>query len=512
MYTLGDLPRNGAARFADRTAIVFGDNRYTYDEFNRRVNRCAQALVTLGIPSRGRIAILADNCAKYLEIYFAAAKLGASVTPINVRLGDGEVDFVVSDSEAVVFVVGEGYESRARGLRGRVGTVQHWISLDTAVGGFHDYEALLAGAAESEPDPDRYPVAEDDLAVLMYTGGTTGRPKGVMLSHRNMMTAAIAAAIEFGATKDDATCFALPIFHVSWWPIPMMLLVGGKVCMSRRPDLDGILRLIQDEKCTHINLVPTIYSWLVDHPDAAAYDLSSLRIASYAGSPFPVEILKACITRFGNIFAQGYGATETAGAPITVLGVDDHHLDGPGVRYLASAGRPGVCSTVKVVDESDRTLEPGEIGEVWVRGSHVMLGYWKNPELTARALHGGWYHTADLGYLDEQGILFLTDRKSDMIITGGENVYPKEVEDVLYTHPAVRECSVVATPSRSWGEIVHAAVVLAPDSTVTADDLIAHCKSTLAGYKCPRAVTFLEFLPKTAVGKISKKDIKELIA
>lgn len=448
MYTLGDLPRNGAARFGDRTAVVFEDTRYTYDEFNRRINQCAHALIGLGMGSGDRIAILADNCVKYLEIYFAAAKLGVSVTPINVRLGEDEIAFIVSDSEAVTFVLGVGYEDRAVGLRSRNTAVRHWISLDSLLDGFHHHDALLAGATGAEPDAG--PVAEDDLAVLMYTGGTTGRPKGVMLSHRNMMTAAIAAAIEFGATKDDATCFALPIFHVSWWPIPMMLLVGGKVCINRRPELDAVLRLLQDERCTHINLVPTVYGRLVDHPDAGRYDLSSVRIASYAGSPFPVEILKACITRFGDIFAQGYGATETAGAPITVLGVDDHRLDGLGSRYLASAGRPGVCSTVKVVDESGRILGPGEMGEVCVRGSHVMLGYWKNPELTARVLHDGWYHTADMGYLDEDGVLFLTDRKTDMIITGGENVYPKEVEDVLYTHPAVLECSVVATPSRSW--------------------------------------------------------------
>ncbi len=511
MYTLGDLPRNGAALFGDRTAVVYEDNRYTYDELNRRINRCARALITLGLAPGDRLAVMADNCAKYLELYFAAAKLGMSITPINVRLGDNEIDYVVADSECSAFAVGDGYEPRAAGLRDRLAAVQHWLSLDTTLSGFHDYEGLLASASEDEPDRDLYQVREDDLAILMYTGGTTGVPKGVMLSHRNAMTAAIAAALQLGMTKDDSTCFALPIFHVAWWPIPMVLLVGGKACIVRQPELNAMLSLIETERCTHLNLVPTVYGWLADDPRAADYDLSSLRIMTYAGSPFPVATLKRCIRRFGDIFTQAYGATETAGGPITIFDSADHHLDGDGARLLASAGRPAVCSRVKVVGDAETTLGPGEIGEVCVTGAHIMIGYWKNPELTAQALRGGWYHTGDMGYLDEQGFLFLTDRKSDMIITGGENVYPTEVENVLHMHSAVLECAVVGTVSDKWGETVHAVIVLRPGAAATAEELIDHCKLTLARYKCPKAVTFVESMPKTAIGKISKKDAKELI-
>ena len=511
MYALGDLPRNGASRFGDRTAVVFGDNRYTYDELNRRINRCAQALITLGLEPGDRLAVMADNCAKYLELYFAAAKLGMSVTPLNIRLGDNEIDHILADSECNVFAVGDGYEPRAAALRDRFAAVQHWLSLDTTLSGFHDYEALLASASEDEPDRDRYQVDEDDLAILMYTGGTTGLPKGVMISHRNAMTGTIAAALHFSMTKDDATCFALPIFHIAWWPIPMVLLVGGKACIVRQPEPRSMLSLIETERCTHLNLVPTVYGRLADDPTTADYDLSSLRIMSYAGSPFPVTILKRCIRQFGNIFAQAYGATETGGGPITVLDAADHHLEGEGARLLASAGRAGVCSRVKVVGDDDTTLGPGEIGEVCVKGAHIMIGYWKNPELTAKALRGGWYHTGDMGYLDEQGFLFLTDRKSDMIITGGENVYPSEVENVLHTHSAVHECAVVATPSAEWGETVYAAIVLRPGAAATAEELIDHCKLTLARYKCPKAVTFVDSMPKTAIGKISRKDVKVLI-
>ena len=511
MYTLGDLPRNGAAWFRDRTAVVFEEDRYTYDELNRRVNRCAQALITLGLGPGDRLAVMADNCAKYLELYFATAKLGMSITPLNVRLGDKEIDFILADCECGAFAVGDGYEPRAAELRDRFGAVQHWLSLDSTLSGFHDYEALLAGASEDEPDRDRYRVHEDDLAILMYTGGTTGLPKGVMISHRNAMTGTIAAALHFAMTKDDATCFVLPMFHVAWWPIPMVMLVGGKACIVRQPDLTAILSLIESERCTHLNLVPTVYAWLADDPRTADYDLSSLRIMSYAGSPMPAAVLKRCIRQFGNIFAQAYGATETGGGPITVLDAADHHLEGEGARLLASAGRAALCARVKVVDEADTTLGAGEIGEICATGAHIMTGYWKNPELTAKALRGGWYHTGDMGYVDHEGYVFLTDRKSDMIITGGENVYPTEVENVLHTHSAVLECAVVAISSEQWGETVHAAVALRPGAAATAEELIDHCKATLANYKAPKAITFVESVPKTSIGKISRKDARELV-
>jgi acyl-CoA synthetase (AMP-forming)/AMP-acid ligase II len=229
---------------------------------------------------------------------------------------------------------------------------------------------------------------------------------------------------------------------------------------------------------------------------------------TYAGSPFPVEVLRKCIKKFGNKFAQGYGATETAGAGISGLTWREHHLEGPKAKYLASAGKPFPSSRVKIVDDSDRTLSPGEHGEICAKGKYLMMGYWKNPKLTAEVLKGGWYHTGDMGYLDEEGYIFLTDRKADMIITGGENVYPKEVEEVVYRHPAVRECTVVSAPDAKWGEVVQAVVVLHPGKQVTSEEIIEHCKKELAGYKCPKAVAFWNSIPKTIIGKIIKKDIK----
>jgi long-chain acyl-CoA synthetase len=510
MYTLADLPRKGAALYGPRTAVVFETTRLTYAELNRRVNQAAHMLTDLGLQPGERLTVLSDNSTRYLETYFAAAKVGLSVTPLNTRLSDAELEYIVEDSEAVALVAGDGYEARAATLLRSVPALRVGVSLDCELDGFTSYEEELAKAPEHEPDPSREP-AEDDLAVLMYTGGTTGAPKGVMLSHRNVMTAAIADAIAMQFTKDDATCFVLPIFHVSWWPILSLLLVGGKVVINRVPDLNQILRLIQDEKCTHMNAVPTIYGWLIEMAPGDSYDLSTLRLLTYAGSPIAVQVLKRAMTTFGPIFAQGYGATETAGGPITIFEAEDHHLEGEDSRLLASAGKASICSEVKIVDNDDQTIEPGVIGEVCVRGKHVMMGYWKNPELTAKALKGGWYHTGDMGYLDERGYLFLTDRKSDMIISGGENVYPNEVENAIYTHAGVLECTVVAASDERWGELVHAVVVLRAGVVVSPEEIIEHCRLTLAGYKCPKRVTFVESLPKTAVGKISRKDVKERV-
>ena len=504
MYTLGGIPRKSATICPEFEAAVFEGTRLTHRELNDRVNRLANGLVSKGYRRGDRLAVLAANTHKYLEIYFAAGKLGISVTPLNFRLSDPEIAYIVNDSEAVCFFVGDEYEDRAVGLRKELPKIRDWVALDNRWEGAEHYEEWLAGASGEEPGVD---VDENELAVLMYTGGTTGLPKGVMLTHRNIMTAAIAAALGLGFRYDDATCFVLPLFHVSFWPALAVLLVGGKVVINRKPDLGEILRLIQDEKCTHINMVPTLYTWLLAHPDIDRYDLSSLRLMSYAGSPFPPEVLKRCIQKFGDRFMQAYGMTEALGA--SGLSPWDHVLEGERSRLLASAGKESLCADLRVVDEEGLPVPAGAVGEIAIRGKHVMKGYWKNEEQTRKAIRNGWLHTGDMGYMDEEGYLFLVDRKADMIVTGGENVYPKETEDVLYEHPAVMECAVVSAPDPRWGERVQAAVVLKEGQRATAEELIEHCKKRLAGYKCPKAVEFWPALPKTPIGKILRKDVKK---
>ena len=504
MYTLGDIPRRSAIMFPEREAAVFEDVRLTFRELNQRVNQLAHSLTGMGYQKGDRVAILAENTHKYLEVYFAAAKLGMSVTPINFRLSDSEILHIVNDSEATGMLAGDGYEERAYVLKGDLPGIKKWIALDSPVGGYLFYEELIRDASTEEPAVE---VDENEMAILMYTGGTTGLPKGVMMSHRNLMTAIVGLTLNIGFTKDDITCFILPLFHVSFWPTLSCLLMGGKSVITRKPDLGEILRLIQDEKCTHINAVPTLYGWMLQLPDLDTYDLSSLRLITYAGSPFPPETLKQCIQKMGNQFAQAYGMTEALGG--TFLGVEDHVLEGKKSRLLASAGRPMINVDLGVADENGRLVPPNVIGEVVLKGKHVMMGYWKNPEMTAKALRDGWYHTGDMGYLDDEGYLFLVDRKADMIVTGGENVYPKETEDVLYEHPAVANAAVVSAPDQKWGERVQAVVVLKEGRAATEEELIAHCKAKLAGYKCPKSIAFWDVLPTTPIGKIIRKDIKK---
>jgi len=285
-------------------------------------------------------------------------------------------------------------------------------------------------------------------------------------------------------------------------------MVGGKVVIIRRPELETILKAIQDEKCTHVNAVPTLYNWLLEFPKLDEFELSSVRLLTYAGSPMPKEVLKRCIRKFGNILGQGYGLTEAAPL-VSLMMPDEHVLDGPRSRLLSSVGREGVPVEVRVVDNNGKPLGPGGVGEIVARGPNIMLGYWKNEKLTRERLRDGWLYTGDVGTLDEEGYLYLLDRKADMIITGGENVYPNETENVLYQHPSILECAVVSAPDDRWGERVQAAVVLRPSASATEQELIDHCKRELAGYKCPKKVLFMNRLPKRSVGKILRSELKK---
>jgi long-chain acyl-CoA synthetase len=504
MYTLGDVPRKGAIVHPDKVAIVFERTRLTFREMNERVNRFANALIGIGCKRGYRLAILSENTHKYMEIYFAAAKAGMSVTPLNFRLSDAELTHIVNDSEAVVFIVGDGYEERSQAMRNDLINIRHWIALESRAKGHLFYEDLIKDASSADPEVQ---VDEDEMMILMYTGGTTGLPKGVMLSHRNLLSAMYGLIIAYSFTRHDIECFILPLFHISLWPVLCVLMVGGRVVILRRPDLQETLRAIQDEKCTRIVLVPTLLAWILELSNLDEFDLSRLRAITYAGSPMAPEVLKRCISKFGSIFGQGYGLTEAA--PLaTALFPEDHAFEGPKACLLKSVGKEGATAEVRVLDENDIPVKPGQVGEIAVRGKNVMMGYWKNPELTAEILRGGWLHTGDLGTVDDEGYIYLVDRKADMIITGGENVYPKEVEDILYEHPAVLECAVVSAPDEKWGERVQAVVSIKEDQSITEDELIQYCKGRLAGYKCPKKVEFWDKLPKTPIGKIIRKEVK----
>ena len=510
MYVLGDIPRKHARLDPDKECLVCEDTRLTWSKLNERVNRLANGLASLGVSKDTKVAILALNCHKYIEAYYATAKLGAVAVPLNFRLSPEELTYVINHSDSEVLMVGGDLLAVAREILPGLKGVKAKITLDEPAEDWTDYETLLEESSPAEPDVD---VDEDDLCQLQYTGGTTGLPKGVMLTHRNYMTSVIGMGLANLFEPGDATLQVLPIFHTAWWPILVHHCAGGKGVIIKRFDFDDILGLVQKERVTHINMVPIPLSWILDFPGLDSYDVSSIKYLSYAGAPMPADVMRRCIDKFGPIFQQGYGLTEAAPLVTMLMQEDQSRLEGPEelTRRISSAGRESLVTEVRLVDEDDREVEIGEIGEIAVRGKNIMKGYWKDPELTAHALRGGWLHTGDLARADEYGFLYIVDRKHDMIITGGENVYPFEVEKVLYEHPAVLEAAVVGIQDDKWGEKVVAAVALKQGAEASEDELITFVRSRIAGYKTPKEIVFMESIPKTAIGKILRREVREML-
>jgi acyl-CoA synthetase (AMP-forming)/AMP-acid ligase II len=513
MITLSDIPRKWSRLAAEREALVFDEHRLSWRALDERIDRLAHALRALGIREGEHVAVLAFNHHRYVEMYYATSRAGNVIVPLNWRLAGEELRHILEDSEAVALFVDPEFWPIVQEIRGAATKLRAVVSLGEHLDGAEDYEALLADAPSG-----RFPDVRDEnrLFILLYTGGTTGKPKGVMISNRNLMTGTLGCVLSAtGIRSDDSTLMVLPLFHVSLWPVTAAHYVGARVVVSRRFDMDELLATVEREGVSHVNLVPTLVAMLLAAPGLDSHDLSKLRAITYAGAPMPLELLLRLRARFPAAeISQGYGMTEAA--PIITVLDEVTHRDSEtelGRRRLKGAGREALTTEVRIVDPDDdgrhEPLPPGVVGEVVARGANVMLGYWKNPELTAERLRDGWLHTGDLGMVDEDGFLFLTGRKDDMIITGGENVYPQEVEEVILAHPAVAECAVVGLPDDLWGEQVTACVVVQPGQVVSADEITAVCEVKLAGYKKPRRVEFQESLPKTLVGKVAYRELRE---
>lgn len=513
MRMLSDIPRKWSRLTPDRDALVFEEHRLSWRTLDGRVDRLAHTFRTLGVRPGEHVAVLAYNHHRFVELYYAASRAGNVIVPLNWRLAGDELRHILDDSEAVALFVDPEFWPVVAAIREHAPRLRTVVSLGAPLRATEDYEALLADAPPTAfPDADD----EDALFILMYTGGTTGRPKGVMLSNRNLMTGTVGCVLSAaGIHPTDSTLMVLPLFHISLWPVTAVHYVGGKAVVTRRFDLDELLGTIARERVTHVNLVPTAVAFLLDAPGLDDHDLSSLRAITYGGAPMPLPLLLRLRARFPDVtVSQGYGMTEAA--PIVAVLDDASHRDTEteaGLRRLESAGQEAITTEVRVVDPTPgadhEPLPAGAVGEIVARGANVMLGYWKNPTLTDERLRGGWLHTGDLGTIDDDGYLFIVGRKDDMIITGGENVYPREVEDVILTHPAVAECAVVGVPDPAWGQQVAAFVVPRPGHRVSADDIVSFCGARLAGYKRPRRVEFHDSLPKTLIGKVSYKDLRD---
>jgi len=490
-------------------ATICGDRRRTWTEFGHRVARLAGALGNLGLGAGNRVAILSLNSDRYLEYLYAVPWAGGVLVPLNVRLAPAEILQILMDSGAEILVVDDACSAMLPALRREPSAVRRIVFAGDGPlpEGCCHHEEILA-AAPPAADAQR---AGDDLAGIFYTGGTTGLPKGVMLSHGNLLANALNVLALLHINDETIYLHAAPMFHLADLAMTFAAtMTAGAHTFLPKFDPADALRTLQENRVTHGVFVPTMLNMMVHRPDIHTYDLSNLQAVMYGASPMPEALLARVMEAFPACeFAQGYGMTELS--PVaTFLEFRHHRLEGPLKGKLRSAGWAAPSAEVKIVDAQDDEVPRGTVGEIVVRGPMVMKGYWNQPEATAQVLRNGWMHTGDLGTMDEDGFVYVVDRLKDMIITGGENVYSAEVENVISHHPAVSMCAVIGIPSPEWGETVHAIAVSKEGFTLDPESLLAHCRDRVAGYKCPRSVEIRQQpLPLSGAGKILKNELRQ---
>lgn len=489
-------------------ATVFQGRRQTFATLADRVARLATALRAAGMETGDRIGMLAMNSDRYLEYYFAVPWGGGIVNPCNIRWSAAEVAYSLDDCDTRILIVDDTFLAMAADLKVRSKSLKLLIHAGDGPTpeGMLSYEAILA-AAEPMPDMRR---AGDDVMGVFYTGGTTGFPKGVALTHGSIFASSLALTADLAWPQAAIYLHAAPMFHMADTAFGFAQVIrGGAHVIIPSFTPQGVLQALQDEKVTTVLLVPTMIQMTFDHPDVAKYDLSALGTVIYGASPISEAVLKramAAVPAAG--FVQAYGMTELS--PVaTVLTTEWHVLEGARAGRLRAAGRAALCCEVRIVDTEGNEVPRGTVGEVAVRGPNVMQGYWNQPELTANAVRDGWMHTGDGAYMDDEGFIYVVDRMKDMIVSGGENVYSAEVENALMQHRGVAMCAVIAVPDPKWGERVHAVIVKRAGVAVAEDELVAHCRELIAGYKCPRSVEFRDALPISGAGKILKAQLRD---
>jgi len=505
--TYADIIYRNALMYPEREAFIYGKERITFSEFNARTNSLIHALWSMGVKKGDVLGVLSWNCLEYLDVYGAAMKGGFVISPINVRLKTDELEYLINYSKANTLFVGPEMVEMVNALKPRLPKVKNFISFEGLAPQMSCHRDLLAKYSREEPDVQ---VTEDDPLYIIYTSGTTGVPRGALFtqggSREDIRTKVLEKALEPG----DTYVILIPLFHVIVSEMLALFYIGDRSVIIKFFDPAETLKIIQDEKATDIFVVPTHLAAMLALPDVKKYDVSSVKRVSYGGSPIPIELLEKALTVFGPIFVQAYGQSECS--IITYLRREDHEVldkSPEEKKILNSCGRPCIDTHLRIVDDKGNDVETGEIGEIIVLSKHNMIGFWQKPEDTAATIINDWVHTGDVGYCDEKGYIYIVDRKRDMIISGGENVYSREVETILYQHPAVAECAVIGVPDPYWVEHVHGVVVLKKGATVTPDELIAFCKKRLAGYKAVKSVEIVDALPKNSTGKILKKELRK---
>ena len=502
----------------DRAAIIFEGKKLSFAELNERSSRLADALSKLGVHKGDRIAILQVNCNQYVEAYFATAKIGGIFVPLNFRAKAEELTHMLSNAEASVLFVGDRYVDLVNSMRPNLPTMKHYICIGGKVEGMLNFDELLAsGSPEQETFAE---IDDDDATMLMYTAGTTGLPKGVPQSHSSYSFYVLQNVNPPDPEIAESNLLTMPLYHVAGMQAMLAAIYGGRtIALMKQFETKEWLETAQREKVTRAMLVPTMLKRIVEDPDFDTYDLSSLRVITYGAAACPLEVLKKTIELFpGRALINAFGGTETS-STIAMLRAEDQIITGKETeeerekkfkRLSTSIGIPLDDVEVQIRDEENRALPTGEIGELIVRGPRIMKGYWKDEEKTKKAFTAdGWYRTGDKGYLDEEGYIYLCGRADDMIVRGGENISPEEVENVLYAHPKIGEAAVIGIPDPEWGSELMAVVVLKKGETATPEEIMEFCRERLAGFKRPRSVVFVDELPKTSTGKVLRKALRE---
>jgi acyl-CoA synthetase (AMP-forming)/AMP-acid ligase II len=505
---LHDTLDYSAREFPDADFAFFRGRRLSYREAVATANRMANALVGAGLASGERFAVLSKNSIELALLYYAGSKAGAVPVPLNYRLAAPEWSYIVRDAGARVLFAQASLAEALEPVRGELAEVKRWVSLDGAPAGYEPLARFLAGQPEHAPERT---ITPDDDAYQMYTSGTTGRPKGAVLTHRAVVAQLHQALLGFGAQTGERALIVAPLYHAAAAVTTFATVqMGGTLWIQDDFVPAEVVKALSEDRIAFAMLVPAMIQFcLVGVPDVAERRYDDLRLIIYGASPISEQTLRRAIDVFGCDFLQGYGMTETTAAATYLFPADHRRALGGEPHLLLSAGRPLLGTEVRIVDENDQAVPNGAIGEVAVRGPQLMRGYWNLPEASADALRGGWMHTGDAGVLDDEGFLFIQDRVKDMIVSGGENVYPREVEDVLFQHPAVADVAVIGVPDERFGEAVKAIVVLKAGESVTAEALLEFSKGRLGGYKRPRSVEFAATLPRNPSGKVLKKELRE---
>jgi acyl-CoA synthetase (AMP-forming)/AMP-acid ligase II len=499
----------------DRPFIVFEGNQWSFGQFNERVNRLAGAFRELGVHKGDRIGMLQVNCPQVVEAYFAAAKIGAIFVPLNFRAKPDELTYMIGNAGASALLTGIRYFDMIQEVLPQLPSVKTCICVDMPQDQTPFYEDLIESA---NPDETTADIGDDDVTILMYTAGTTGRPKGVPLKHSGFVSYILENVEPASPEIEERNLLTVPLYHVAGMQAVLAGIYGGRtLVLMRQFEVNAWLKAVQEHQVDRAMLVPTMLKWVVDDPGFHDYDLSSLKVVTYGAAPMPLNVIKKAIDQMPAVrFINAFGQTETA-STITALSPEDHRIEGSDEekekklkRLAASIGKPLSDVEVKIVDDQGNVLPPNQVGEIYAKGPRIMSGYWGDEAGSAQVITSdGWLLTGDKGWMDEDGYIYLDGRGDDMIIRGGENISPKEVEDVLHSHPKIDEAAIIGIPHPDWGQEPCAIVVVKQGENVDEDQIMDYCRSRLAGFKRPASVIFIDALPRNQMGKVLKKELRE---